>query len=744
MLTVKAKRWVYYITVGIISAAIILLALPSVLRSIDKVRQEMSEQTAEAAIPEDAEIPPPVQQSEYEKIGESDRLILYFRSSDSAIKVQDKTNGYQWKSAVSLDDVETDGNELWTASSQSIFHMTYTDPSLPALETQETNSVIEQPSLSTTPMDNGILVHYELPRLKISFDMSFQLKGDALDVTIPAESIKESKNNWIMSIAPLPFFGAASDHQQGYAFYPDGPGAISYFKSNHPNYLNPYKASVYGPDTITFNYFNRREQSALLPVFGLKVEDNAFLGMITDGEYDANVLYSPSGYLINLNRVSSEFVYRRDYEAVKRNGNLTKQAEKELIREDHTVRYVFFSGDDADYSRMAAAYRNFLVDEKGLKSRIQQGDPIPYGLDLLTGIKKHQILIDAYISTTTFSQAQSIMEDLKKRGVERISANLLGWTGKGYLEYPSDGKPAPELGGMSGLQKLSDFTKKNGYQLFLQDNFIEAWKNSGGFSTRTDVVKGANHFAVTDRFNEMFYLNARKRNLAFQNHYLDPLSKLNITGINFDGIGSLVYYDYNDDYPLLREGTAKQWLEMMDTSRKQFGGAAVVGGNGYGILMADRVFDAPMDDSGYFFTDEVVPFYQMVLHGYVPYSGNPQNLFYDPDLQYLKMVEYGYMPYYQLTADHSEELKDTYYSDLFSSDYDNWVDRSVEQYKEMNERLRPLWPQTIVGHRKVQSDVYETTYEDGTRVIVNYLPRGIIVDGHTIPEKDFIVVPKGG
>ena len=80
--------------------------------------------------------------------------------------VKDKSNGYRWESAVPLKEISTEGNELWTASSQSIFHLTFTDPSLPALETQETNSVMEQPKMKTTALENGISVHYELPRLQ--------------------------------------------------------------------------------------------------------------------------------------------------------------------------------------------------------------------------------------------------------------------------------------------------------------------------------------------------------------------------------------------------------------------------------------------------------------------------------------------------------------------------------------------------------------------------------------------------
>ncbi|WP_308635824.1 DUF5696 domain-containing protein [Paenibacillus silvisoli] len=743
----QAKRRLYGAAIGlIVGALLVIVALPSVQSSIARAQVEMKPKNEIAeAVPEEtpAGEAEPQAPTEFETVAETDRLELRFRSSDSAIEVKDKSNGYTWKSSVPLEDAASDGNDLWTASSQSIFHMTFTDPDLPALETQETNSVIEQPKMTATAVDNGISVHYELPRLQISFDMIFQLKGNALEVTVPGQSIQEAKNNWLMAISPLPFFGAAMDHEQGYAIYPDGPGALSTFKSNHPNYLNPYRASVYGPDTISFNS-NQRQQNALLPIFGLKVNENAFLGMITKGEYDANILYSPSGYLINMNRVSSELVYRREYEAVKKDGNLTKKPEKELLREDHTIRYVFFSGGEADYSHMASAYRQYLIDEKGVAPRIKKGDPIPFGLDLLMGIKEGQILFDHFIPTTTFEQARQIMEDMTKRGVGSISANLLGWTGKGYLEYPSGYKPSSKLGGMKELKKLSDYSKANNFQLYLQDNYIMAWKGNSGFSTRSDVVVGANHFAVTDRYSELFYLNAGKQNERFQDKVLDPLDKLDITGINFDGIGYMNYYDYNEHYPLNREGTAAKWLEMMGKSVERFGDAAAVGGNGYTIPNSSRLFSIPMEDSGYFFTDETIPFYQMVVHGLIPYSGDAQNLFYDPRLQFLKMVEYGYMPYYQFTMNHSEDLKDTYYSDLFSSAYHNWVDQSVEQYKEMSGKLQPVWSQTMKEHRKLEQDVYEVVYEDGTRVIVNYSPREVKLDELIVPDKDFIVVPKGG
>ncbi|SFJ42684.1 hypothetical protein SAMN02799624_04444 [Paenibacillus sp. UNC496MF] len=761
-MSTKAKRWLYYATVAVVLAGLVLLALPSIQRAVTRAQQELKPATADAAEATDdaeaggdaADAAPPADapsgdaqapnQDPYEKVAETDRLELMFRASDSAIAVKDKRNGHLWKSAVPLGEVNAEGNELWTASSQSIFHLTFTDPRLPALETQETNSALEKPKMKATPLEDGVSVSYELERLGIGFEMQFRLKDDALEVTVPGQSVKESENNWLMAISPLPFFGAATDHDKGYSVYPDGSGALSTFKTIHPEYLNPYRASVYGPDMINFNSFSR-DMNAMLPIFGQKVGDNAFLGMITKGEYDARILFSPSGYLINLNRVASELVYRREYEAVKKDGNLAKKPEKNLLREDHTVRYVFLSGDDADYGHMAAAYRNYLVNEEGVQPRIKKGDPVPFGLDLLMGIKENRILFDRFIATTNYDEAKGIMEELRKQGVGAISANLLGWTDKGYLAYPSGNEPSSKLGGMSGLKALGDYAKKQGIQLYLQDDYVDAFKGVDGFSTRGDVVVGANHFAATDRYSETFLLSAGKQNRHFQSNVLDPLGKLPISGINFDGIGYQDYYDYNKDYPSTREGTAAHWTEMMAKSAKQFGGAASIGGNGYTLKYSSRLFGIPMEDSGYFFTDETIPLYQMVVHGLIPYSGDPQNLFYDPQLQYLKMVEYGYMPYYQFTMNNADDLKDTYYSDLFSSDYKSWAPQAIERYKEMNEKLRTVWSQAMTSHRKLAKDLYEVGYEDGTRVIVNYASaEARTEDGNVVPGKNFIVVPKGG
>lgn len=74
----------------------------------------------------------------------------------------------------------------------------------------------------------------------------------------------------------------------------------------------------------------------------------------------------------------------------------------------------------------------------------------------------------------------------------------------------------------------------------------------------------------------------------------------------------------------------------------------VSGGNAYLFPYARHIVQAPMSDSGFHITDESVPFYQIVLHGYVDYAGMPYNLAQEVELReyVLQCLEYGSNVYF--------------------------------------------------------------------------------------------------
>jgi hypothetical protein len=146
-----------------------------------------------------------------------------------------------------------------------------------------------------------------------------------------------------------------------------------------------------------------------------------------------------------------------------------------------------------------------------------------------------------------------------------------------------------------------------------------------------------------------------------------------------------------------------------------------------------------LDSTHYDTFDETIPLYQIAVHGLVQYTGEPFNLISDSQRMYLRQIEYGAISYFILTEESSSNLVRTPANQLYSSQYTYWKDEVVKQYKTM-ENLAPLFSQFIINHEKRAEGVYQTTYEDGTKIIVNYNP-GDYKDGTIlIPPMDFIVV----
>ena len=259
-----------------------------------------------------------------------------------------------------------------------------------------------------------------------------------------------------------------------------------------------------------------------------------------------------------------------------------------------------------------------------------------------------------------------------------------------------------------------------------------------------DVVHSPANAAITDFDREEFLLNPLRAYNRFTAAYLPKVAKYGADGITFENFGRQIYYDSNKYGPVNRGDTAEYWKKFMEESKNTLGYAASDGGNAYVLPIADQLYNIPMGGSNYLFTDETIPFYQMVVHGMIPYSSGAGNLFYDFDMQKLKWVEYGCLPYFKLTHENSNLLKYTDYNELFSSQYEDWVDVAADIYKEFNERLGDVWSQTMTEHKKLNDNLYRITYENGARVYVNYGEETAEADGYEIDSLNYLVVDEGG
>ena len=101
----------------------------------------------------------------------------------------------------------------------------------------------------------------------------------------------------------------------GYMLYPNGCGAITAFKEKHGEYASNYKAAVYSDTVPDIDWEQTMDSAGLkrtaIPYFGVKQADNGFIAYVTSGKSESNINFSPSGYIINVNRICSGFEYRR-------------------------------------------------------------------------------------------------------------------------------------------------------------------------------------------------------------------------------------------------------------------------------------------------------------------------------------------------------------------------------------------------------------------------------------------------
>ncbi|MBP1989074.1 DUF5696 domain-containing protein [Paenibacillus eucommiae] len=726
----------------------------SKLETKQETTQETTQETQQANSQLTQHVP-----EKYEQIAESGHLVLYSNLTTGAIAVKDSRTGYVWKSVVDRKDYDLDKEKaLWQNYMSSMVSLTYTS----LLSTREQvlsklYSFSDAKLVGADRMKNGISLNYDFAKIGVGVVLDITLEQGALIVRVPADKIRQKENVGIVSLELMPFFGAEGARVEGYMMYPDGSGALTRYnmKEQRPRDVKGMKLSIYSEDKVSIDEVpidGESSYQAMLPVFGIKNGDNAVLAASTKGAEDTWINVNPDGYMIGLNRIGFEFNYRHLYSVsmsnitVRGEGSDKSQisrADKELIHSDREVRLFFLSGDEANYSGMANVYRGYLTQQGQLNKVIQDQDEIPLGLDLFMGIYEKRILWDKFIPMTTFKEAEEITSSLKGAGVGQIDLMLKGWTKGGYGKHPvKNGVPESKLGGQSGLKGLAEYVQSNGSRMFLGQDFMLAASKSWGLSSKKDVAKQGSNLPVTNLSNSLVLINPAKAQ-ARSTQFLKQLNKYESSSVALDGMGQSIYHDYNKVNQMDRAQTLQTWQEVMREAVSQRHWIAVDGGNQYVLPYASRLYNIPLNSSKSLISDEDIPFYQMVVHGQIPYSSDPGNLSYDLQFQKLKWVEYGSMPLFELTWQPSSKLNKTTYNTLFTSYYEDWVKQAADIVLEFNQRLHPVWSQPMVLHEQAADKLIKVKYGNGALIYINYNDTAREIEGHLVGALDYLVVEAG-
>lgn len=690
-----------------------------------------------------------------QKITENSFLELYLDEMSGNIRIVDKKSKNEWLGAPQVDKATLPNNKAFI---DSPVHIEYTDGASVS-QTYTMKDKTDQPTM--TNIENGVRADFTVGELNVSFAVEYTLTDNGIEIVIPNDSIKENGSVRITSLEVVPFFHAAHRKDGGAVFVPDGSGALMKIREKHPQYFKGYSEPVYGPDytfaselgnvmAADFTQASAPKEQIALPVFGIYHEGTGYTAFITEGEETAHITATPSGIRnIPLYRAGAKFFYRKqDVMFIGASGKIPL-FQGQIITGDRKVKYVLLEDEAANYVGMAHAYRDYLLEHAGLQ-KMGEVEAAPLHIELIGGIERDEIIGTTFIDMTTFEQAKTIINDYVEKGIDSLKITFKGWSKDGlYGNQPEHFPVERKLGGKKKLKDLAQHAQKMGVVLYLDANYVRPFQDSNSVTPRKDAVRGIDrevmespNYRVSSRLShneQRFYLLKPERASELALKEAAKYKDLGVTGVHFSYVGDMLYSDQDPNHFFSRAEAKETWKQMVTDFHKSVDKISVDYGFSYTLGHVDEINQIPMDSSGFVYLDETIPFYQIVIHGLVPYTGKPANLRDDENVEFLRAIEYGASPSFELTYKSTENMKRTMEDRLFSSDYAYWFDRSIEEYKKFQEVQAQTAGQLIVNHEQIERNVYKTTYENGTQILVNYNRKKRTVDGHTIEGLNFLV-----
>lgn len=698
-----------------------------------------------------------------EKIAENSSLSLSLDFTDGNIEVLNKKNGYIWRSKPLEEEAALEKtNDLWKENLMSPIIIGYIskyndlNPSLGNVKNQDTE-------LSFFELEHGARIYFNFRKTGIKIAYDIQLKDDHLQVEVPGYMIEEpapvekgdgsgKKESGIKlaDYSVYPFFGAARSDmgEKGYLFLPDGPGALLRFEKNKA-YNSEYIGSVYGADLSLLNIYDSSLENAMnnsmanYPVYGIARGQNSMAAVIDKGESTADIIGVPANVRTGFNAAYARFNHRSRYKILT---NLTGAGyfrySEFTLNETRTIKYYFQSGEKSGYAGMAENYRKYLIEYKGLEKIEPDKKDIPLQLWILGGDKKWGFMGDSFVAMTTFEQARNITEFFFENGVKNMDVLLYGWGKQGAsTEYPDRFPVEKALGGPAGLKDFIGAAHEKGFTVYLDDNNLNV-SSGKGISKRKDTLKSIQGNPINLAFRGDYLILAPDAVNRILKKNIPLYKELGADGILENGISSFLCSDLNKANPKGRSQMKQEYSGILHSIREEFDGLRINSRKAYALGRNTTIYNM-VDDYGYStIIDDVIPFYQIALHGLVDYVTAPYNMMDEPAREFLRAVEYGANVSFLVTYRPTERLKGTGSEYLYSTEFNKWKETILQKYRRVNEVLGNVRGAFITGHEEIAGKVVKVTYENGFTILCNYSEKPYTYDSVVINPMDFTVIER--
>ena len=584
----------------------------------------------------------------------------------------------------------------------------------------------------------------------------YRLEGKDLLVEIPYDEVRYKSDFPLTYLSPLPMFGAAGVDAEGYMLIPEGGGTIIRYNNGKLD-QSAYYANLYGWDYGVERKEVVSETENAFPVFGATRDDGAYICIMEGASSYAGVNADIAGRYNSYNYIYAKYnvLHAAQFNVSNKTAKLVYVYEKEVPNDTIRQRYRF--AGTTDYIQLANLYGDYLREQYPEGMGKQSSEEMPVNVELIGAINKNVVKfgmpVDSVVATTTFDQAKGILAELDDSGIRNLNVRMTGWSNGGLRQKVLTGVHVlGELGGEKGMDALIKEARKRNvtlafdgitcfaYNSGLLDGFLP-FRDAARFPTREQIhlyTYSTVTYAQADWLTDYYLVRPSyaKKNVM---NLISFLQKKQSPAIAFRDIGNLLSADYYPKDLVTREKVKSQDVDTLMRAAETGMKVVIKEGNDYAVPYADLITDMNLTGQAYTILDERIPFYQTALHGAKDYTGEAINLSGDYMTRLLECAEYGAGLNFTFMAENTRVLQETEYSSYTSSGYEYWKQQLIPMIQRYQSEMKGLNRQRITGHERLAEEVTVTSYENGTKVYVNYSSNDYSDGRVTIPARDYLV-----
>ncbi|MBQ7725998.1 MAG: hypothetical protein IJT66_02520, partial [Clostridia bacterium] len=404
---------------------------------------------------------------------------------------------------------------------------------------------------------------------------------------------------------------------------------------------------------------------------------------------------------------------------------------------DYEVQYHFLSGEKANWTDMAALYREMLSLKENAKS--------PRLMLTLYGAAQRNatflgIPYQQDFAMTSFADTKEILSDLDDANIP-VSLRYIGWNNSGVQnkKVPVSYSPCGVLGGKGGLRKLTDAIDSTKTDAYFDINLLTFRESGRGFSVLSDVCKSIFHtrtpiyqfmrstYVPSIKQNPSYLLTPGNAVTAAEAFLKSAGNKLN--GLALGDLGSVLYSDFSKKHS--RESCLIAFRDLLADAAEEHS-LAFENANAYAYPYADRICSLPMTSDGNVLFSTDIPFLQVLLHGSVSYAAENGS-----DL--LDCIAYGADPQLVAIAKDDSELMETNFNWLYGTTYRNRAADAKDVFRKYDSVYKNLYKATIVDYQR-SGDCSKTVFDTGDTVLVNRGSTGKSIGGTFVEAGGYQVV----